>query len=404
LNRQDWGLYVHIPFCRHKCFYCDFASYAGREGSMARYTDALKAELERRAVPLAGRYGPPRTVYLGGGTPTALPETLMARLLAAIRRSLFPSGGAGPLEFTVEANPGTVDASYLSMLRQSGVSRISFGVQSFDDSLLRRIGRIHTAVQAEEAFRAARQAGFANISLDLMYGLPGQTLDDLRDSVEKAVALGPDHISIYGLQVEEGTVFFRERESGRLTLPTEQEAEEMYDFMTRRLPEAGYARYEISNFARPGFESRHNLSYWQDVPYLGIGAAAHSYLAGVRYENERELSAYLEPCRGGEEPRAAGGTSHAADRDGGVLLPRAAHGARHRQAALPGAVRRDAFLGLCGGDPAHEGEGAAGGGCGGGPPHGAGHEIRELGIRGVPALNEKSFVPFSCVCVIMKET
>ena len=269
---------------------------------MARYTDALKAELERRAVPLAGRYGPPRTVYLGGGTPTALPETLMARLLAAIRRSLFPSGGAGPLEFTVEANPGTVDASYLSMLRQSGVSRISFGVQSFDDSLLRRIGRIHTAVQAEEAFRAARQAGFTNISLDLMYGLPGQTLDDLRDSVEKAVALGPDHISIYGLQVEEGTVFFRERESGRLTLPTEQEAEEMYDFMTRRLPEAGYARYEISNFARPGFESRHNLSYWQDVPYLGIGAAAHSYLAGVRYENERELSAYLSLVEAGKSP------------------------------------------------------------------------------------------------------
>lgn len=292
---RRWGLYVHLPFCRQKCFYCDFPSYAGQEGRMAVYVEALLGELAREGAPLRAAWGPPRTVYLGGGTPTALPPALMERLLAGLREFLAAAPDA--LEFTCECNPGTVDAAYLSLLRAGGVNRLSLGVQTFDDALLRRIGRIHTAAQARAAVRQARAAGFRNLSLDLMYGLPGQTLAGLEMSVQQALALAPQHISIYGLQVEEGTAFARAQAAGRLALPSDEESEAMYDYMTTALPVAGYARYEISNFARPGFESRHNLGYWQDVPYLGIGAAAHSYLDGQRYENPRGIEEYLAALR-----------------------------------------------------------------------------------------------------------
>lgn len=292
---RRWGLYVHLPFCRQKCFYCDFPSYAGQEGRMAVYVEALLGELAREGAPLRAAWGPPRTVYLGGGTPTALSPALMERLLAGLREFLAAAPDA--LEFTCECNPGTVDAAYLSLLRAGGVNRLSLGVQTFDDALLRRIGRIHTAAQARAAVRQARAAGFRNLSLDLMYGLPGQTLAGLEMSVQQALALAPQHISIYGLQVEEGTAFARAQAAGRLALPSDEESEAMYDYMTTALPVAGYARYEISNFARPGFESRHNLGYWQDVPYLGVGAAAHSYLDGQRYENPRGIEEYLAALR-----------------------------------------------------------------------------------------------------------
>ena len=336
---RRWGLYVHLPFCRQKCFYCDFPSYAGKESRMAAYVEALLGELAREGAPLRAAWGPPRTVYLGGGTPTALPPALMERLLAGLQD--FLAAGRGPraeaarqdvsavraaaaagqvaapgarggaassdrardaaasdaLEFTCECNPGTVDAAYLSLLRAGGVNRLSFGVQTFDDALLRRIGRIHTAAEVCVAVRQARAAGFRNLSLDLMYGLPGQTRAGLEASVRQALALAPQHISIYGLQVEEGTAFARAQAAGRLALPSDEESEAMYDYMTTALPAAGYARYEISNFARPGFESRHNLGYWQDVPYLGVGAAAHSYLDGQRYENPRGIEEYLAALR-----------------------------------------------------------------------------------------------------------
>ena len=306
---------------------------------MAAYVEALLGELAREGAPLRAAWGPPRTVYLGGGTPTSLPPALMERLLAGLRE--FLAAGRGPraetarqdvsavraaaaagqaaapgarggaassdrardaaasdaLEFTCECNPGTVDAAYLSLLRAGGVNRLSFGVQTFDDALLRRIGRIHTAAEACAAVRQARAAGFRNLSLDLMYGLPGQTRAGLEASVRQALALAPQHISIYGLQVEEGTPFARAQAAGRLVLPSDEESEAMYDYMTTALPAAGYARYEISNFARPGFESRHNLGYWQDVPYLGVGAAAHSYLDGQRYENPRGIEEYLAALR-----------------------------------------------------------------------------------------------------------
>ena len=257
-----------------------------------QYAAALRAEIMRTAPPLFARFGDAATVYFGGGTPTALPAHLLVGLIETLR-----AAAGTPAELTVEANPGTVDEEYFAQLRAAGVNRISLGVQSFDDALLRRIGRVHTAEEARAAFRAARAAGFTNISIDLMYGLPGQTLHDLQESVRAVIALAPEHISVYGLTIEEGTPFAAAEAAGRLALPTEDAAEEMYDWLMRELPAQGFVRYEISNFARAGFESRHNLGYWRSVPYLGVGAGAHGYADGVRWANESDTHAYISGIR-----------------------------------------------------------------------------------------------------------
>ena len=292
---MDYGLYVHIPFCRQKCFYCDFPSYAGREELMEQYIDAMLFELERRTEGLP----PPGTVYIGGGTPTVLPPFLLARVLEALGRKL-PLGGT--VEFSLEANPGTVSGETFSLAAACGVNRVSLGVQSFDDGRLKKIGRIHTVADAALAVELVRRAGIKNLNLDLIYALPDETLTDLQHDLKAAVALGPEHISIYGLQVEEGTVFGRLQEEGRLSLPDEDTAEAMYDWLTAELPRQGYERYEISNFARRGFESRHNLGYWQDRPYIGIGAAAHSFWGNCRQENPADLKEYIGTIGRGELP------------------------------------------------------------------------------------------------------
>ena len=293
---EPWGIYVHIPYCVKKCAYCDFVSVpsAQHAAEMEAYAAALTAEILREVPPLRARWGAAATIYVGGGTPTALPAPLLTGLL----ETLHTAAGM-PVECSVEANPGTVDAAYLGALHAAGANRLSLGVQSFDDALLRRIGRIHTAAEAAQAFHAARAAGFGNISIDLMYGLPGQTLDHLRRSVAAAVALAPEHLSVYGLTVEEGTPFAAMQAAGRLDLPTEDAAEEMYDFLVAELPARGYARYEIANFARPGFESRHNRGYWRMTPYLGLGAAAHGYVDGARWANEADIPAYIRAVREG---------------------------------------------------------------------------------------------------------
>ena len=297
----QWGIYAHIPYCVKKCAYCDFISSAvGKDtrAEMEDYAAALRAEILREVPPLRARWGDAATVYLGGGTPTALPAALLTGILETLR-----TAAGTPVECTVEANPGTVDAAYLTQLHAAGANRLSLGVQSFNDRLLRVIGRIHTAAEAEQAFRAARAAGFENISLDLMYGLPTQTLDDLKKSVDEALALVPEHISVYGLTVEEGTPFAAAEAQGKLALPTEDAAEEMYDWLTAALPARGYVRYEISNFARQGCESRHNLGYWRNVPYLGVGAAAHGYVDGVRLGNEPDTEKYIRAIQTGRSVR-----------------------------------------------------------------------------------------------------
>ena len=296
---MQWGVYIHIPFCRQKCFYCDFPSYAGREKYMEAYTEALCQEIAIQGLSYRQKWGKPATVYIGGGTPTALPGALLKKILQAVVESL----GNDVPEFTVECNPGTVDAAYLTLLKAGGVNRLSFGVQSFKDSLLQSIGRIHSGQEAVMAVREAQAVGFTNISVDLMYGLPQQTLADVAESIAQAQALGIQHISIYGLQLEEGTVFAQQYDQGKMLLPAEEAAEAMYDYLNAELPRQGFARYEVSNFAQPGRESRHNLSYWQDVPYLGLGAAAHSYLAGWRYENTSDIAAYIAKIKTGESVR-----------------------------------------------------------------------------------------------------
>ena len=303
--KKKFGLYIHIPFCRQKCFYCDFPSFAGREKKIDRYLQALEQEfalLRQRVhskdnVKDTERNFVPRTIYIGGGTPTALNAHQLEKLLEIVQKYV-----AVAEEFTVEMNPGTVDREKLLLLQQAGVNRLSVGVQSFDDNCLQKIGRIHTAQEAVNTIELAHNLGFDNISLDLIYGLPQQDREILTQSVERALTLPVQHISIYGLQLEEGTAFQRMADMGKLQLPTDELVEALYDYIVEKLPEAGYQRYEISNYAMPGYESKHNLSYWQDVDYLGLGSGAHSYWQGTRYENPRGIDDYISVLEAGRLP------------------------------------------------------------------------------------------------------
>lgn len=280
------GLYIHIPFCQRKCLYCDFSSYVLPQYHEA-YTEALVREIHRQAAHFPGPF---TTIYIGGGTPTCLSVSQLARIIKAVRASFRCRPGG---EFTIEANPGTVDVDKLKVLRQLGVNRISFGVQAFQDHLLRALGRIHTARMAVEAVAKARHAGFTNISLDLMYGLPGQTLADWRQSLHMATALAVPHISAYGLKVEENTPFAAARAAGRLALPDEDTEDAMYELTQEVLSGAGYSRYEISNYARPGFACQHNIGYWRALPYLGLGAGAHSFWQNIHWANTADVRQYI---------------------------------------------------------------------------------------------------------------
>lgn len=297
---KDFGIYIHIPFCRQKCFYCDFPSFAGKERMIGPYLEALEQEMGQvrqrlwdRGEAVFGSDGKlaPGTIYIGGGTPTVLETVALPDVFYLLQKHIDVEHAG---EITIEANPGTVDGEKLRLLHGCGINRLSLGVQSFDDGCLKAIGRIHSGQEAAEAVAEAQDAGFANISVDLMYGLPGQDMNMLRESVETALSLGVQHISIYGLQLEEGTVFDKLHQQGKLVLPSDELTEEMYDYITAFLPEQGYYRYEISNFALPGYESRHNLSYWQDVPYLGFGSGAHSYWGDCRYQNSARIEVYME--------------------------------------------------------------------------------------------------------------
>lgn len=305
--KKEFGLYIHIPFCRQKCFYCDFPSFAGREKKIDKYLQALEQEfaLLRQRLYQKDNVGDteakfaPRTIYIGGGTPTALNAPQMAKLLEIVQKDVVVAKAE---EFTVEMNPGTVDREKLLLLQQAGVNRLSVGVQSFDDHCLQKIGRIHTAQEAVDTIELAHNLGFDNISLDLIYGLPQQNMEILTKSVERALNLPVQHISIYGLQLEEGTAFHRMEALGKLQLPADELVEAMHDYIVEKLPEAGYQRYEISNYALPGYESKHNLSYWQDVDYLGLGSGAHSYWQGTRYENPRSIDDYISALEAGRLP------------------------------------------------------------------------------------------------------
>lgn len=285
-------LYIHIPFCRQKCRYCDFASWSGQESLMAAYVDALLLEAEAMAP--NAKSAPIETVFIGGGTPSILPAPLLTRLLHGLRQHYsIPEG----VEFTSEANPGTLTEPWLEAALSGGVNRLSMGMQAAQPDLLRMLGRIHSQQDVADSVRLAREMGVRNLSLDLMFGLPGQTPEMWRASIDAALSLSPEHMSCYGLIPEDGTPLKRDLDAGRLTLPDEEAERQMYDDTLSILAAQGYQQYEISNFAKPGRECRHNIGYWTRVPYIGLGASAASFLqtksGGLRLTNPTSIREYI---------------------------------------------------------------------------------------------------------------
>lgn len=289
------GVYVHIPFCASRCSYCDFFSTLRLDEVGHDYVEALIAEARLRKAELNGK--PVKTLYMGGGTPSQLPLPLLARLIDGLKATLDLNAVQ---EFTLEANPDDVTPEWCAAVRALGVNRVSMGVQSFQDAVLRLVGRRHTARQAIDAVASLRHAGIDNISIDLIYGLPGQTLETWAESVRQAVDLRPQHISAYGLTYEPGTRLWQQRECGEVVEASEDQYLDMYRILVGLLQVAGYEHYEISNFALPGYRSRHNSSYWNETPYLGLGAAAHSYDGTMRRSNPADLCGYIRRITSGQ--------------------------------------------------------------------------------------------------------
>jgi len=291
------SVYIHIPFCIKKCKYCDFVSFPIVKQDVAAYFDALiKAALPRAAKLLTSKHRIVETIYIGGGTPTAVPQAHLAELLTSSVNALPISRD---VEVTVEMNPGTADASYISEILACGGRRISIGVQSFNDRSLRFLGRIHNARQARNCFENVRAAGCRNINIDLIYGTPGESLDDVMHSVDTAISLAPEHISIYGLSIPEGTALHKRLRAGEFTLPSPDQQRKVYETIRDSLRAAGYIQYEVSNYAKPGLECRHNLNYWRRGEYIGLGCAASSYLDGVRSRNVNSVAEYVERMANG---------------------------------------------------------------------------------------------------------
>lgn len=295
------GLYIHIPFCKKRCIYCDFYS-TNRLDMAERYVAAVVEEARLRRDELSGIAALDcgkdvfKTVYVGGGTPSQLTTDVMARMVAGVGRYLRLDGVE---EFTVEVNPDDVSEEYVSKLAKLGVNRVSMGVQSFNDAELAAINRRHNARCATEAYRMIREAGIRNVSIDLIYGLPGQTIDSLDATLAQAVALRPEHISAYCLTFEQGTELWRRRAAGLVREADEEMSIEMYRLIVRRLRGAGYEHYEISNYALPGYWSHHNSSYWDYTPYVGLGAAAHSFDGVSRRYNPSNLMGYIDALEHG---------------------------------------------------------------------------------------------------------
>ena len=291
---HDNALYIHVPFCKRKCEYCSFVSEEGREKDIPLYSEALVQEI---ALRVAGKKI--MSIYFGGGTPSLLSGAQIEKILSVIRSTCLVKRDA---EITIEANPGTVDHEYLSILRQSGINRLSLGIQSFNDSELALLGRIHSAVQAEEIISFARAAGFDNLSIDLIYGLPGQKVREWHTTLEHALTLNVEHISLYALTLEHDVPMQISIDDGSLPSPDPDIAADQYELAQDMLKKAGYVHYEISNWARSGKECRHNLVYWGNKPYIGVGVAAHSCFAGHRSANTVSIDRYLDAYRRGGMP------------------------------------------------------------------------------------------------------
>jgi len=300
--KRPLGLYIHIPFCVRKCNYCDFLSFPAEETTKKRYVDALCKEIESyKEVTKEYRLA---TIYFGGGTPSVLDVSLIEQILSAVQKNFTIDMAAA--EVTLEVNPGTASREKLKQYRELGINRLSIGVQSAKEKELVLLGRIHSFEDAKQTVLWAREAGFENISLDLISALPGQSFEDYKENVEAILALCPEHISSYSLIVEEGTPFYSQYAEGmpkESDLPDEKTDRAMYTYTKERLAAAGYERYEISNYAKPGFESRHNSSYWTGIDYIGVGLGASSLFTNARYHNETDLNKYMEAVETGQDIR-----------------------------------------------------------------------------------------------------
>jgi oxygen-independent coproporphyrinogen-3 oxidase len=293
-----YGIYLHIPFCEKKCSYCDFYSIESMT-HIDRFTDTLLQEIDLRKHQYDGTAI--TSVFFGGGTPSLLSPEAIARINTAVRNAAQVADDA---EWTMECNPGTVTLERLTSYRQAGINRLSFGVQSFTASELEFLDRIHDAEQAEQAMQLAREAGFANVNMDLMFAVPGQTLESLAHNLERMIALSPDHISAYSLIYEQGTPLYTKLKKGLVQPLAEEVDVEMYKLVIDTLRGAGYHQYEVSNFAKPGKECRHNLTYWHAENYLAFGPSAHGYIGNTRYWNKRSLTAWMQDVSNGTLPEA----------------------------------------------------------------------------------------------------
>jgi len=303
---QTASLYLHIPFCHTRCHYCDFNTYAGMLPLREPYVRALITEIGLAGQLAQRANGTPRrsrTIFFGGGTPSLLTVEQIKRLLSACRKAFAVDEQA---EITLEANPGTLSSEQLTGLRAAGINRLSLGSQSFDAELLHTLGRIHSPEEIVQAFRNARAAGFRSINLDFMFGLPGQKMHHWKTTLDRALTLHPEHFSLYSLIIEEGTLFYTWTNEGQIIPGDEDLCADMYEYADERLQAEGYENYEISNWALPGYQSRHNLTYWQNLPYIGMGAGAHSYFGGRRFSNVLDPQEYIRLLKKQQRPEADG--------------------------------------------------------------------------------------------------
>lgn len=284
MQKKPTSAYVHIPFCTQICYYCDFSKVFIKNQPVDSYLEHLLEEFQSYDIQKL------RTLYIGGGTPTALSASQLEVLLNGLTKNLDLSALE---ELTIEANPGDLDADKIAVLKNSAVNRVSLGVQTFDDKMLKKIGRSHLEKDIYENIDRLKLAGFDNISIDLIYALPGQTMEQVKDNVAKAIGLDIPHMSLYSLILENHTVFMNRMRRGKLPLPKEELEAEMFEYIIAELEKSGFEHYEISNFSKPGFESRHNLMYWDNAEYYGIGAGASGYVNGVRYKNHGPIRHYL---------------------------------------------------------------------------------------------------------------
>ena len=290
MQKKPTSAYVHIPFCTQICYYCDFSKVFIKNQPVDSYLDHLLGEYSSYDIRKL------RTLYIGGGTPTALSAQQLETLLDGLTKKLDLSVLE---ELTIEANPGDLDEDKIAVLKNSAVNRVSLGVQTFDDKMLKKIGRSHLEKDIYENIDRLKLAGFDNISIDLIYALPGQTMEQVKSNVAKAIALDIPHMSLYSLILENHTVFMNRMRRGKLPLPKEEVEAEMFEYIIAELEHAGFEHYEISNFSKPGFESRHNLMYWDNAEYYGIGAGASGYVNGVRYKNHGPIRHYMKAVEAG---------------------------------------------------------------------------------------------------------